>query len=246
MTVKEFFNTTLNILFPSGIKCFLCGKEVDENTYSLCDNCGKKDIFCTKVCEKCGTPVKSEANYCIICRENVRKFNYARAPLIYKDEVIRSIHQFKYAGKKYLAKYYAKIMLQSFAKLQKYVDNFDYIIPVPLHKNKLKQRGYNQSELIASEFAKLTNIKLKNNLVTKIKETPSQTNFTKAERYENLKDAFSVVDKTKIKGKNILIIDDVLTTGATTESLTSILKKAKANKVCVLAVARADIENHLK
>lgn len=244
---KEKLNRTLEILFPKNFRCFLCSNEVDESKLGLCDACENSDIFCDKVCECCGTPVKSEANYCMICLNNKRAFDYARSPVKYEGKVISAVHAFKFDGKTYLAEKFAKVMLKSFEKLKEKAGNFDYIVAVPLHKDRLKKRGYNQALLLAKEISKLTNIPVLENVVIKTRVTPSQRNFTRKERIENVKDSFAVIDNEKIlKNKNILIIDDVLTTGATTEAIAEKLRKAKAGKVCVLTFARTDAEKVMK
>ena len=243
--IKIFFEKLSNILFPENIKCILCNDEVDENKFCLCDNCAKTDIFCEHICDKCGTPVRSEAEYCLFCSGKRRSFDFARAPLVYTNKVVASIHSFKYDGKKYLAKPFAKLMFESFKTFEDKGIKFDYIIPVPLHKNKLKKRGYNQSELLAIELSKLTDVPTLCDNVVRIKETSTQTELTRKERFENVKDAFEILDKSVVKNKNILIVDDVLTTGATTESLAEKLRRCGCNKICVLAVARADIEKNI-
>lgn len=244
---KEKLNRTLEILFPKDFKCFLCSNEVDESENCLCNACENSNIFCDKVCERCGTPVKSEAKYCLICLNHKREFDFARSPMKYEGNVISAVHAFKFDGKTFLAEKFAKVMIKSFNELKEKVGNFDYLIAVPLHKKRLKERGYNQALLIAKEISVLTNVPVLEDVVIKTKATPSQRNFSRKERIENVKDSFKVVDKDKIlKGKNILIVDDVLTTGATTEAISEKLKKAKANKICVLTFARADVEKDIK
>ena len=151
--IKKFFNKILDVVFPPNISCIMCGEEVNKSDFCLCDNCEGSISYCEKVCNICGDPIASEANICNVCAGRKREFDYARAPLVYKNNVVRAVHNFKYKGNKYLAKPFAKIMLASFNDLVGLAGNFDLIVPVPLHKDKLKKRGFNQAQLLAKEIS---------------------------------------------------------------------------------------------
>ncbi len=115
--------------------------------------------------------------------------------------------------------------------------NIDYISYVPMHKSKPKLRGFNQNFLLAKGLSKKLNIPLGKNILLKIKDTKSQSSLNKRDRLLNLKDAFEVSNKAEIKSKNILLIDDIFTTGSTVSECARCLKTAGANKVYVLTVA---------
>ena len=240
--VKEFFNKFLEFVFPSNIKCIFCDNEVNESEFCVCDACEELINTVDKTCRTCGVPVHSEADYCIRCLDNKREFEYARSPLVYFGRVKSAIHAFKYDNKKYLAPHFAKLMVSSYNKLVNLVGEFDFLLPVPLHEKRLKQRGYNQAELIANELSKLVEVEVLTDVIERVKNTESQTTHTRDERIKNMEKAFIISNKNKIKNKNVLIVDDVLTTGATTECIAKLLKKNKANKVCVITVARVDLE----
>jgi len=114
----------------------------------------------------------------------------------------------------------------------------DCVLPVPLHLYRLIQRGYNQSEMLAKYVGKYANLPLYKNVLVRNRFTKSQSNFNARGRVGNIKGAFSVKDVECIKGKNILLIDDVYTTGATVEECAKILKRAGAKKVYVATGAR--------
>ena len=239
--VKEFLNKISCMLFPEDITCIFCGNEVNKSNFCLCDHC-EKEIFKTpKRCLKCDNPINNEANFCSICSNHLREFDSARARFIYKDKVASKIKQFKYENKKFYARPFARLMLVSFLELINLGYKFDYIIPIPLHEEKLKARGFNQSELLAEEFSKLVDIPVNTKLAKRIVNTPSQTNFSREERELNMKNAFKITNRTLCKNKNFLILDDIITTGATSESLAKALKKAGAGQVCVIALARTQI-----
>lgn len=240
--IKHIFEKVLNVLFPQDIKCMFCGEEVNESEFCLCDKCAQNVERCEKVCNCCGSVLKSESKYCLICLNNKREFDFARAPYVYKGKVITAVHNFKYNGAKYLAKPFAKSMLSSFNELNSLVGGFDFIIPVPMHKDKLKKRKYNQAKLLAEEVSKLVNLPVYDEIVIKVKNTESQTKLSRQDRFKNMKDVFKITDKRKVKGKNILIVDDILTTGATTESMAKLLKACYANKIAVLSFARTDVD----
>ena len=121
--------------------------------------------------------------------------------------------------------------------------NIDFIIPVPMFRENLKKRGFNQAELIAKEVGFLLNISVFNYLIKKNRKTPAQKNLTKIQRQNNLKNAFSVTDKTAVKNKNILIIDDVCTTGSTLSEITNLLIDSGASEVyCACACKTSDLK----
>ena len=126
----------------------------------------------------------------------------------------------------------------------KYFENikvpFDVIIPMPIHENRLKERGFNQSELLLKDIEKNYG-RVYKNLLVRTKDTPHQTGLGKANRESNLDHAFKVTDKQKVKGKIILLVDDIYTTGSTLNECAKTLKRAGASKVFALCLARTPI-----
>ena len=238
--VKKFFNNIFETLFPSNITCIFCGDEIQSEEGAVCNKCLEKLPYVKKICLRCGSPLKSKANYCLTCKNTERSFDIARSPLIYKDMVSNLIQNFKYNGKKYLAKYMAEYMAKSYEEIKKEKFEADLIVPVPLHIKRQKQRGFNQSELLAKELSKIINVKVNVNNLVRNKVTQTQTKLSYLERQENLKDAFEIKNKTDFKNKTILLIDDVLTTGSTVNHCSEVLKKAGAKAVCVLTFATTD------
>jgi ComF family protein len=242
--VKEFISNLLEKLYPSDITCFLSGREVREDKNGLCDKCAKEVEWNDKFCLKCGSPCKSMADYCLHCQNHDRSFEFARAPFVYADKVANAIQEYKYNNKRYLSKPFAKIIKTELDKMLEKGIKIDFITYVPLFKTRQKKRGFNQSELMAKELSKLTKIPLSRNNLCRVKDTITQTSLTFKERQENLDKAFIVKDKTEFKNKNILLIDDVLTTGATAEHCSKALKKAKASSIYVLTLASTDGEKY--
>ncbi|MFR2196198.1 MAG: ComF family protein [Clostridia bacterium] len=123
---------------------------------------------------------------------------------------------------------------------KKYVqfEIYDIIIPVPISKKRNKERGYNQSFLIAREIAKNEKVKLKNNVISKVKNNNTQSKLNKEERAENVKNVYKITNNKEIIDKNILLIDDIFTTGATLNECSKMLKQAGTKKVDVLTIAK--------
>ncbi len=232
----------IKLIFPDNYACFICGEDVFNNKHIVCDHCIKTLPYLTgKLCLHCGEPLIADGNYCKRCKG--KKFLYDRAisPFKYTDEIKNLIIGLKYNNKKYNAKCLASFMADCFNATSLYAD---VIIPVPLCESRLKQRKYNQAEVLANEVSKHLNKKLLTNILFRVKETPSQTNLDFMERKKNLKDAFKVKGSKKpIKDKFVLLIDDVFTTGATTTECAKALKKAGAKVVYVLTASHTVLKD---
>ncbi len=150
----------------------------------------------------------------------------------------KCIHLFKYYGEKKLAKPLGKLMVDYLLKNNEFENKFDLIIPVPLHKNDLNKRGFNQSVLLGKVIGDYFSVPVGESVLIKKKLTPFQVNLSRKEREKNILRAFSVEKPEEIKGKNVLILDDVFTTGATVEECAKELMKDRAKNIFVLTLAR--------
>lgn len=230
--ISKFFDNTL---FLKDIKCIFCDDELDHfSPYCACETCLRSLPFNRqKVCQKCGEPLYSLANYCMRCKNSAdRGFDVARAPFLYDGKIKQSVWAMKYYGKKYLAEYLSRFLYDEYV-----LDNLkcDLVIPVPLTAKKLAQRGYNQSELLCKCFLD-AGLEVDTTSLIKNQNTKNQMELGYKDRQTNLAGAFAVTDKNKIKGKKILLVDDIMTTGATASEIARVLKKAKANSVSVLTL----------
>ena len=240
--MKKFIQKILtnfdNSMYPE-YKCFLCGREMENYKEYLCKDC-KNLIKLIKppICYNCGAMVE-EFNYiCDRCKNQPNYFDEARASIVFDENSAYLFHKLKYDGDRYIAKLLAKYIHKTFLDWHITVD---IIIPVPLHKNRLKLRGYNQSELIAKELSKLTTIEVRTDIIEKVKNTKPQTKLERKERQKNLKDAFKYVSCDKIAGKNILVLDDVVTTGSTVNEIAKVLKRHRPNKIYVISAGKTQI-----
>lgn len=239
--LKEKF---INLFYTKHIKCICCKGEIGKNNvYDMCENCYNSIPFIkTGYCKKCGLKFENDAGgVCLNCKANNYCFEVARSVLNFDGDVVPLIHRFKYAKYKFLAEPLAYLLYDLFI-LQNW--KIDAICYVPLFHKREKERGYNQSRELGLCLSKLADIPLYDCL-ERVKDTPTQTKLTKRERKENVKDCFRLVDKDKINGANVLLIDDVYTTGSTVNEVSKVLKGGGANKVYILTVAHAGFKQKI-
>ncbi len=240
LKIKEFFKNLFKkvdkILFPSNIKCLGCGRDLKEKqNIEFCDECFEKLQFIdeNKCCRVCGTILKTK-NICPHCKEEKRHFDMARSVCVYDKFMADLIAKYKYHNNPYMFKTFAYMLTEKYNLLN---INVDVVIPVPITKKRKRERGYNQSLLIAKEFSKQNNLLCLDSVLIKTKDSLHQADLGYSDRQKNILNSFKVENKKQIAGKNVLIIDDVLTTGATTSACAEVLKKANAKNVYVLTVA---------
>lgn len=163
-------------------------------------------------------------------------FIKCRSLFAYDGPVKDAVHNFKYNERLDLARYFGTELCHEAGK----IGQFDLIVPVPLHRRRLAARGFNQSALIASKLAKLLSIPTDLDSLQRVKNIDPQVGMERDERIKNVKGAFAVLPKRvqKISDRNILLIDDVLTTGATVNECSKVLIKFGAESVRVLTIAR--------
>lgn len=210
------FEYILDLLFPK--KCVAC----NASGSFLCKNCfGKIECFDD-----------------VFIKERFKNLSgiFAIAPL--KGTIREAIHAFKYEGVKELTKDLAGLTVQHLSVGGMPFIRRRVLLPVPIHRSKLVDRGFNQSELLAKELTRRLGLKIESSVLIKTKATAAQINLKKNERKENVKDVFMVKDASKIKSKKILLVDDVITTGSTLEECAKVLKKAGARDVMGLVVAK--------
>ena len=238
MKIKNIVNKVLDVIYPKNLTCVFCGDEIfDENRYCTCKNCKESlpTIF-GKICEKCGEPLENMASFCENCKNGKHFYTKSRSAFVYEGCVSSGILNFKFHNGQYYSKPFANYLADLY-KDQKY--NCDLIIPVPIHVTRLKERGYNQSELLAKDLGEIINLPVDTKSLTKVKKTKNQAELDFKQRHSNLEKAFKVTNKKQIKDKIILLIDDVYTTGSTIDECAKELTKAGAKSVYALTIAHA-------
>lgn len=228
----------LDIFFPP--QCLCCDAIVPRHG-ALCLNCWQSVHFITEpFCACCGLPFEFTLGEGALCGECLRErpaFSRARAAFRYDDASKALIVKLKYQDQLYLASIFAAWLAKAGAEL---IAASDLIVPVPLHYWRFVKRRYNQSALLARVLGKHIGLAVIPDALIRTRATPPQTGLSQAERRNNVKGAFAVNPKhlSALKGKNVLLVDDVFTTGSTIEQCSKALLKAGASTVNILTLAR--------
>lgn len=215
------------MLYPQDIRCVVCGKELfEDNKYGICSGCSLKANV--RFCPKCGRAIASTEEYCENCKNEKHYFTLARAPFVYEGKAKKLVHRLKYGGAEYLASNIAYYLADEY---NKYSWNADIVTFVPMHPKRMKSRGYNQAQLIVKKLSEIIKIPM----VETLKRIKFSTNFARMSRRDRIKeaeDSFEAIDR--FKNKVILLVDDVFTTGATTDACSKELLRSGAKEVYVL------------
>lgn len=226
--LSDIWDDFISLLFPR--LCCACGQPLMRNENVLCTECYVK-IPRTGFHNLPDNPV--EQLFWGRCRiERAASFSFYN-----KDSKIRkAIHNLKYKNMAEIGGILGKIYGNELYNSE-FLNNIDMIVPVPLHPSKKKIRGYNQSELIARGLSAATGLPVNSNIIKRLKTTPTQTKKSRYDRWVNVDGVFGVTDYNAIRGKHILIVDDVITTGATIEACANELLRGEDVKVSVVSLA---------
>lgn len=239
--LKQFWQGLIDVVYPR--VCLSCKRSLKNITSVenlVCCRCWdglKRNI--PPFCFSCGRHLDtgSNSNICPGCREKKLYFDRAFSPCAYEGAARELIRQFKYNRKEYLAPALSSLMVEFIREYNLPVAETDFIVPIPLHKSRLRQREFNQAEALAGIIAAKFNKPLLPHALGRLRRTKTQTGLKDNERFLNVKGSFAAPENMNLKGKNILLIDDVLTTGATSSEAAYALKRGGANKVFVLTLA---------
>lgn len=187
-------------------------------------------------CMKCGKPLRqTEQEYCTDCAKRPHAYEQGRSLWIHGGQVSRAVYQLKFHNKRYYAGIFAKEAVLRYGEWMRRC-RIDEIIPVPLHPSRRRKRGFNQAELLSEEIGRLTGIAVNGNVIYRIRNTRPQKELDDRERYQNLKGAFGISASWKAK-KNVLIVDDIYTTGSTIERIARLLKNAGVQNVYFFTIS---------
>lgn len=240
INLNKIFIKTLDILYPP--KCLGCYTLV-ENQESLCSDCWKKINFIQNPqCKICGYPFhyqKEENFLCVPCIRKEPSYDKARAVFIYDENSSYLIKNFKYNDNLVGCNLYARWL----ANIGKDILPNSILIPIPLHPVRLFIRKYNQAALIANTLGRIKNLPVLTDGLIRNRYIKPQYTLNNKQRFLNVKGVFNFNKKynSLIKGKNIILIDDVMTTGATVEECSKVLKKETSAKIFVLTLAKTII-----
>ncbi len=229
------------IFFPSF--CELCSSLLESSEERvICRSCWERMIpFSLSYCLCCGRFFEgsTEPHLCQECLEKRPHFTYHRSYGSYRGKLKDAILLYKYRRFQVLGGDFARLILRRLGKEENIWWKADVIIPVPLHPKRKKKRGFNQAQVIAAGLARLKGIELEENVLVKAKNVLPQTFLETEERKRNVSGAFRVVDEEKIKGKIVILVDDVYTTGSTVRECSMVLKEAGVKEVRALTLAQA-------
>ncbi len=230
--------STLDILCPP--RCVLCKQWLDEGL--LCTACIRSfPPRLAPFCPRCGAISAGVNSRCKQCDEgDTPPYAMATAPFSFDGSIRKCIHMLKYDRRTGLAKPLSQMMLQHLAKtsgLFPVPGSFDMVMPVPMHSNRRRKRGFNQAELLAQPVADAYGIPMECGLLNRIRHTSTQTILGRSARAANLQSAFAMADLERVANRSILIVDDVLTTTATTREIARNIQNAGAKYIAVLALA---------
>jgi len=223
--------------------CYLC-KQTIYKALPICDGCEADLPWNNKACSTCAIPMLAltNTNTCGDCLNNKPSYKQCASVFSYAFPINTLISDFKYNKQRHYGKLMAKMLafkIENEIKKKRIIKP-NFLIPVPLHINRLDTRGFNQSEDICIDLSKYLNIPIDHQSLQRRVDTPSQTTLTKKERQKNLYQAFQV--KKVFNGEIIALVDDVITTGATIECLSALLLDAGAKEIVVWSLARTPLE----
>lgn len=234
--LSRTWRTITESVFPPGLSCTLCGHEIDPARQdTLCPECESRiRVIGTDRCERCGVLCPDLSDLCLKCTYELPHFELARSWADYTGPVRELILAYKESNCRYLSGYLARRLLEVYEQGE--LSRPDLVTCVPASRFSARRRGFAHTELLAEEFCRLAALEF-SPVIERVKETSPQKSVRHRDREENVKSSFSVGSEAEIKGKKILIIDDLKTTGATVNECADVLKRAGAARVEVLTCA---------
>jgi ComF family protein len=235
-----FRSTLFQFFLPPQCPC--CEKFLEEGQQGFCPNCLSEIRWIEPpFCSICGLPFiskKTKSHPCSACVTHRKYFTIARALGTYEGSLREAIHRWKYEGKTHLTPFFGEWMAEGLNRYWE-ADSLNLLIPVPLHTQRLRERGFNQALLLVKELSRRTGIPYRKTILQKKKPTTPQVDLSGAEREKGVRRAFHVTGKEELRGKSVLLVDDVYTTGATVNECSKMLRRGGAARVDVLTLAHA-------
>ena len=237
---KKFAEAAIGFIYPN--VCQLCGAQRATSTEGfVCSRCWQQVRFIKPpFCTRCGLPFQGSLTTtfeCTNCREMKLHFRSARSAVSASGAVLEVLHRYKYKRALWFEPFLADLLIrEALPELRQ--EKWDWIVPVPLHPAKKRQREFNQAERLATFLSAAAAIPMDTPLLKRISWTETQTRLSREKRAENMRNAFKMRKRRKLNGERILLFDDVFTTGATTNACAAVLIAAGAAEVGVWTVAR--------
>lgn len=252
---EKIWKIILDMVYPQNLNCIFCHMPIPRsNRYSICKKCLEKIIFIHNSCECCGKPTINTSleldrpiEACPYCQGKRFLFDRNISFIEYGDLSKLMVFKLKYSAKTYMAKIIGEIMADSLLEShQDLVARMDIITFVPLNKKRLESRGFNQAEKIGAYLAALIGLPMVS-LVERVKNTDKLHGLSSQERRRMLKNSFKLKEEAKdlVYGKNILIVDDIFTTGATVDEISKVLRLAGAQELVSLTFLTGKYEKDI-
>lgn len=243
--IAYFQKGLIELMFPPGKRCPVCNQELSLQN-GLGKNCFHKIALISKpYCEKCGRPLRLDVagkRICDQCETTPYFFEKSRSVAIYEGALREYLADLKYRYRPELGEALGELLVEWF-KFHQVFGKIDLIIPIPIHHQKMVIRGYNQAELLANPLQRYLGIKQKSDIMIRHVFTETQNSLHKEARFNNVRGAFQVKNALEVSNSNILLVDDIFTTGATVSEAARILLRAGASRVNVLTLATGVIES---
>ncbi len=231
--IEKIAEELIDIIYPP--RCPVCGEVKRGKKKLACNGCLERLTWIKEPqCKKCGKMLESEEQeYCFDCNKVQYHFESGYPLWSYDDIMKKSIADFKYGGRREYGKFYGTVLAErygpKFLALQ-----VDVIVPVPIHDTKRRERGYNQTEIIADTLGRELGIPVWKDWLVRVRKTMPQKELNQQERLKNLEGAFAIKKRHDLQGNTkVLLLDDIYTSGSTVEACTKVLLKAGADKVYV-------------
>ena len=224
----------LEILYPG--RCAVCD-EIEVTGRGICPSCRNKvQAAGEPACKKCGKPLVDEREeFCSDCGKKQHVYTQGKAVFIYEGGIRNSMYRFKYGNKREYAEFYADVAAEKYGAWLKKI-KAQVLIPVPMYFWKKRLRGYNQAEVFAQALGRKTNIPVDRHLVKRVRNTTPQKELNESQRRSNLKNAFQLVPDI-VKYKEVVLVDDIYTTGSTMDELSKILKSSGVRNIYYICIS---------
>lgn len=242
--MRRMADAVLNLIYPE--LCFLCSAPTARHRdCGVCPRCWEKCLrlcILPPWCPSCGLPFQGfepgSSHLCGRCILDPPPYSGARSFGYYTAELSGIIQEFKFRGRKNLVGLLAPLLAGTFVESWKRPE-FDFLVPIPLHPKRKRKRGFNQAALLSERLSRLIAVPCCEAALRRVRDTAPQVGLSDSERLRNLRSAFQCKDPSLVAGKRLLLIDDVMTTGATLASAAAALVSAGAARVSALTLARA-------
>jgi len=230
--IRDIYSGIMDLIYPP--HCVTCG---DAGDGYFCPKCAEKvTLIIPPVCRKCGTPCESYT--CEQCRDREYAFECARSAGVFDGVLRDAIHALKYRNLVVVADPLAEILVKAFPGTG-FAGTVDVVVPIPIHHSRMVDRGFNQSEELACRFARRIPLPVEPSVLRKCRKTKHQVDLPIDLRATNVQGSFVVRHPEKIRGKRVLLIDDVFTTGSTLDEAARVLLAAGASAVRAYTLAKS-------